>query len=965
MNGVRIGAVRRARVVSAVLGVLALAMLLSPVVSSSADAAASASSSSAVTKSKTVSRTFLDDGTTTQVGKNTVKLTVSQTTNLRSLQLINVAWSGAHPTGGLVSDQNSDLAQNEEYPMALFECRGTDTATHPLTPETCWTQYADERFNYGSTNPAYPAWRSDAYAAAADRAAVVDAPAKPSQQCTNVLNGVTYQRWVPFIAADRTDYAGGLFGCQGQPPEASPANLTGSLSLPSNETFGATDTSGDGSADFDIFTGEDHASLGCSTTVACTLVAIPVEGISCDAAGANLPANQRPDPADVATAQKNCEQTGRYAPGSYLQQSQSGQAAVDGSLWWSASNWRNRISIPLSFAPPDNLCSLNSAAVPEDIYGSELMIQATTQWGPHFCLDSKLFDLNHVQVPEPQARSLLQQGNISAAFTSNAPDTPYPEPTVNAPTAVSGFGIAYDVDGTNRAQLPTLHLDARLLAKLLTESYPDQTFVKDAWQNPQPAKKNQQPNTVLRNNPLNITQDPEFQALNPGVPENFLDSAATLLTLNSDSDVMYALTSYINADPEARAWLDGKPDPWGMTVNPNYKNIALPVDNWPLLDSFEPFDEYQPGRIDCLYASPVPYLPLVAAPTSRLANIAQDMQFSIAQSQTVCVLPSSTPGSLAGAKMVATGREAAGSRAMFGVVSLGDAARDGLSLASLESTSSVSASKAITDGSGRTFVAPTQASLRAAAKMLVPDRKTNTWDLPYSDLRTSAAGKQAYPGTMTVYTAVPTKGLGNTDSTDLSEFLTFAAGSGQKPGASSGELPAGYLPMTSANGVGTLADYTNCAAAAVRAQQGVVPSITETTCPSSSPTTTSTSPTSPPTTATPTSPGSGDSTGPGDSGTGGNDGNGTGGSGPGGDTGATTGATGTGGGSTSSSSAPSTSPDSSPAPSSISASPVAASTPRIGAGLTGLALPLLFAIAILGGIGALVIRLGSGKRGGP
>ena len=96
------------------------------------------------------------------------------------------------------------------------------------------------------------------------------------------------------------------------------------------------------------------------------------------------------------------------------------------------------------------------------------MIQATTSWAPHFCLNSKLFELNHVQTPEPQARSLLETGNIDAALTSEPPDTPYTNPTVSAPVALTGFGIAYDVDGDDGSQVPTLHLDARLLAKLLT-----------------------------------------------------------------------------------------------------------------------------------------------------------------------------------------------------------------------------------------------------------------------------------------------------------------------------------------------------------------------------------------------------------------------------------------------------------------------------------------------------------------
>ena len=66
------------------------------------------------------------------------------------------------------------------------------------------------------------------------------------------------------------------------------------------------------------------------------------------------------------------------------------------------------------------------------------------------------------------------------------------------------------------------------------------------------------------------------------------ESEAELYALSSDSDVMYALTSYINADPEARAWLNGTPDPWGMTVNPAYQGISLPLSSWPQLDTYTP-----------------------------------------------------------------------------------------------------------------------------------------------------------------------------------------------------------------------------------------------------------------------------------------------------------------------------------------------------------------------------------------
>ena len=87
------------------------------------------------------------------------------------------------------------------------------------------------------------------------------------------------QDWVPFVAADGTTYYGGNAGCAGEAPESD--NVGGSA-MPSNETFGVTAADGSGSANFDVWTATQNADLGCSDTVACSLVAVPIMGISCD-----------------------------------------------------------------------------------------------------------------------------------------------------------------------------------------------------------------------------------------------------------------------------------------------------------------------------------------------------------------------------------------------------------------------------------------------------------------------------------------------------------------------------------------------------------------------------------------------------------------------------------------------------------------------------------------------------------
>jgi hypothetical protein len=745
---------------------------------------------------KTVERVNLVNGKSKVVDKRHISMHVSDTHNLRGRQEISVSWTGAHPTGGLVADENSIDAQQEEYPFVVLECRGVDSShvapAKQLSPQTCWTQSWSERFQ-SSLDTAFPPYRLDRYGTKAQRAAIVGAPKHRPAACFAPLPS---EYWVPFAAANGHVYPGGTGGCAGMPPEAVTAEGS---SLPSNETFGVTGKNGRGSTKFDVWTSAENASLGCSTSVACSLVAVPIEGISCDPAAHSLPARDRPKARQLAQVTAACESKGAFAAGQTVTPQGADDVAVSGSLWWSASNWRNRISVPLSFATPADACDVVNSSSSVNVYGSELLSQATAQWLPHFCLNSKLFKIQHVQIGEPEARGLLTTGSASAAFTSDAPPAGYGKPVVQAPTALTGFAITYDIDTSHGQAYTKLRLTPRLLAKLLTESYPAILPLK-------------QLDPALSNNPLDITEDPEFQALNPEITKGVdaTEAAAELVTLSSDSDVIRALTTYINDDPTARAWLNGTPDPWGMTVNPKYSHIKLPVDKWPLLDTFASPELYTPTSNDCLHANPVPFLPLVAAPMSTLADIAESMQFSVANSQTTCVQP--VDGSSVGEKLVASGRQTVGNRFMIGISSLGDANRYQLEQAALQSTP-------------KHFVTPTAASLRSAASFLRPDQAAGTWTLPYKTLATNAKAATAYPGTMLISTAVPTQGLARSAAKDYATFLRFVAGPGQQPGEGVGQIPAGYLPITAANGLGRLVTYTQVAAQAVAAQNGKQPAL--------------------------------------------------------------------------------------------------------------------------------------------
>ena len=96
----------------------------------------SSGSAPAFNTTKTVLREHLVNNVEQVVDSRTISLSVSQTANLRGRQEIQVSWSGAHPTGGIVADPNSIDAQQEEYPVVLLECRGTESPPAGGTPAT-------------------------------------------------------------------------------------------------------------------------------------------------------------------------------------------------------------------------------------------------------------------------------------------------------------------------------------------------------------------------------------------------------------------------------------------------------------------------------------------------------------------------------------------------------------------------------------------------------------------------------------------------------------------------------------------------------------------------------------------------------------------------------------------------------------------------------------------------------------
>jgi len=718
------------------------------------------------TATKTLTREHVDGGgSTAVVDTRTVTVAVDKTENLRGRERVLVTWSGARPSAARANNPYGYGGMNQEYPVVILQCRGLDNPNLPaaqqLQPETCWTSVYNQRYAAASTTVAV--WKHDRYATAEDRGD--PDPATWPEACGPQLPpSILAQHLLPFRAANGTVFP----SCTDSsiPPESA---LDGAM--PPAEIAAYTTADGKGEIQFEVRTETENESLGCSDSVPCSIVVIPIMGISC------------------ADGDAACRADGAFEPGSTNGQNVTVDWAVSPYYWWSESNWRNRFSVPLTFALPPDACDVLDDRAPVAMYGSELLNQASLQWAPAYCLRADRFKFQHNRFSEPISISLLEKGTAVAAFVSE-PAEASTVPLGYAPVAVTGFGIAYVSDlADNAGELTQMRLTPRLLAKLLTQSYPATGFGR--------AREG------LENNPLVLSRDPEFLQLNPTIKQNDLEAMATVLALSESSDVMTALTQYLAADEEAMAFIAGQKDPWGMVVNPSYRDIDLPRDEWPMLDTYVPVI---PSTGDaCLLANPAPYFQKVASPVNSLRKIAIATLDSWPNVSTVCT----GAGTLSVPfKLGRTPRQDFGNRNMLGLVSLGDAERYGLRTAELRTSGT---------HTGATFVAATSAAMAAAvsvATQIAPGA-------PFT-LDRGALPAAAYPGTMIVHATAKLTGLAAGHAGIVAEFIRVATTEGQAPGTANGQLPDGFLPISDTGPTARLFASAQTVATAIGAQKGTV-----------------------------------------------------------------------------------------------------------------------------------------------
>src|SRR5690606_28769514 len=142
----------------------------------------------------------------------------------------------------------------QEYPVVILQCRGRDDASLPaakrVSPETCWTSTAQQRFR--STSERQAIWRRDLHAREGDTKQKSGIDPFPTSGCDDVPSFSAHA--VPFIDAKGKSYTS--CSAETMAPEAAV-----DAALPAAEQAAFTDADGTGSTSFEVRTATENESL--------------------------------------------------------------------------------------------------------------------------------------------------------------------------------------------------------------------------------------------------------------------------------------------------------------------------------------------------------------------------------------------------------------------------------------------------------------------------------------------------------------------------------------------------------------------------------------------------------------------------------------------------------------------------------------------------------------------------------
>ncbi|WP_031516122.1 hypothetical protein [Streptomyces sp. NRRL F-5123] len=425
----------------------------------------------------------------------------------------------------------------------------------------------------------------------------------------------------------------------------------------------------------------------------------------------------------------------------------------------SRTNWDQRIQFRLGFKPVGAYCTIDQKTQPT--VGADMIRQAMASWQPTLCTSEKVsydFLMNQRSFIRQQVLTGGTDGQLGFVEDPVIPPPGSP-PVVHAPVAVSGLVIAFNIQLRNSSQqVPRVRLDARLVAKMLTESYqcdipgPNSQVVRGK---------------LTDRNPQKVDDDPEFKKLNPSFQGTALTGCRAGFQLpQGQSDYAAMLWRWLNSDADAKAFLAGRPDEWGMTINPNF------LANQPDTTSLSEFPKPDPTTW-----APVPENPNLALRAVTVNPYGNDLRDDAVRVRSANNKGSMNVDTNSIPMSYAPNVQLPGSYFMLGLTDAATAAAYRLGTAELLNA----------DGQ---FVAPTTDSLDKAVDGMKDGAVPGVLDQD-PGLKTPGA----YPLTSVTYAAAST-GLDSASRTDYATLMRYAAGAGQAQGIGNGLLPPGYAPLT-------------------------------------------------------------------------------------------------------------------------------------------------------------------------
>ncbi|GIF25131.1 hypothetical protein BJ973_007385 [Actinoplanes tereljensis] len=685
-----------------------------------------------------------DDGTAVTVSGTgefaDLKVTVGQTTNLIN-QVVTVSWTGGKPT--------VDTSVFLNY-LQIMQCWG-DVKTGPDRTQCQYgALFTDTRGGVwtGTRQVSY----GGNFGKVKDENGVDKDWTDPNEP---IKPAAGENAFVPFSSVTGGTVTAGNGG------EFFDAGTTNEI------PYGRTLANGTGQEFFEVQTGTEAPGLGCGeeltdgTARPCFLVIVPRGETEINGS------------------------TGDKRPHNWLDSSPL-----------EATNWANKIVVPLQFQTIGKACPIGTAE--RRTVGAEAMTEAMLRWQPTLCAGTSATVYGYSQVTDDMARTRLTGTDPGMVFVNSpaAPSTTAPQ--VYAPVAVSGLAIALNIewqsgfDATDEdrlregRRLSDLKLTPRLIAKLLTQSYRSGADIT---------------RTTVRNNPQTISADPEFKALNPDYAKQLDLPIGDILVPLGQSDLATRLWLWILADSEARAFLTGSPDPWGMKVNPVYSSQSWPQDNFPKSDLYcIPLRADDQQEHDWCTLDMHPY-----------ANNMHDAARYAARGDTLVRNATSRDavGAVIGWKKGTP--QAPGKRAVLAVTDVATADRYGLPMAQLRNHTGA-------------FVAPTTAGLVAGVTTM-----TQSATVPnVLEPSMTSPNAAAYPLTTVLYAGTVPSAITAEAGADYADLLRYAAAGGQTPGVQPGTLPYGYAPLPEALRALTVRAATQIEDAAGKA---VTPAATPTTPP--------------------------------------------------------------------------------------------------------------------------------------